>query len=98
MNTFKSKSTALLGCAAFLSVAACVVGSGNASGEASGKPAEPLNLEAQRRKTVGQLYSENCSNCHGENGEGGGGGTRSILTREKFEQTHDRPFFDAIKN
>src|SRR5687768_13762369 len=98
MNSIKSKFTALLGCGAFLSVAACVVGSGNAAGEASVKPADPVNLESQRRKTVAQLYAENCSNCHGENGEGGGGGTRSILNREKFEQTHDRPFFEAIKN
>ncbi|HEY0867623.1 MAG TPA: PQQ-dependent sugar dehydrogenase, partial [Fimbriimonas sp.] len=30
--------------------------------------------------------------------EGGGGGTRTFLTRAKFDQKNDRPFFDAIKN
>lgn len=44
-----------------------------------------------------RLYNENCSKCHGERGEGGGGGTQTLLTREKFDQKHDRPYFDAIK-
>src|SRR5687768_3928062 len=45
-----------------------------------------------------QLYAENCANCHGDKGQGGGGGTRTLLTRELFDQKHDRRFFDAIKN
>src|SRR6185436_1360088 len=30
--------------------------------------------------------------------QGGGGGARSLLTKDKFDQKWDRPFFDAIKN
>lgn len=52
----------------------------------------------QGRQTVTKLYAENCVNCHGANGEGGGAGTRTMISIEKFDQTHDRPYFDAIKN
>lgn len=45
-----------------------------------------------------RLYQANCAKCHGQSGEGGGAGTRTLLTREKFDQALDRPFFDAIKN
>lgn len=54
--------------------------------------------EFQQRQSVTQLYTQNCANCHGQNGEGGGGGTRTLLTREKFDMKYDKPFFDAIKN
>lgn len=51
----------------------------------------------QSRRNVTQLYNEYCGKCHGVNGEGGGGGTKSLLTRDKFDQKWDKPFFDAIK-
>lgn len=51
-----------------------------------------------QRASVTQTYNDNCSHCHGVNGEGGGAGTKSFLTRAKFDQSMDRPFFDAIKN
>lgn len=46
---------------------------------------------------VSQYYINTCAKCHGADGEGGGGGTRSLLTVEKFDQSLDKPFFDAIK-
>lgn len=53
----------------------------------------------QRRNTnLTRLYEDTCGKCHGMRGEGGGAGTKSLNTREKFDQKHDRPFFDAIKN
>lgn len=48
-------------------------------------------------RNVTQLYNEYCGKCHGMNGEGGGGGTKSLLTRDKFDQKWDKPFFDATK-
>ena len=63
--------------------------------------AKPLAVvdpaKAQFRSTVTNLYNDNCSNCHGVHGEGGGAGTQTLLTTEKFDQSQDRPFFDAIK-
>lgn len=53
---------------------------------------------SQQRIGATRLYIENCAKCHGENGEGGGAGTKSLLTKEKFDQKWDRPFFDATKN
>lgn len=32
------------------------------------------------------------------NGEGGGGGTKTLLTKEAFDQKNDRKFYDAIAN
>lgn len=52
----------------------------------------------QQRVSVSRLYTEHCANCHGAGGEGGGGGTRTLLTRAKFEPSLDKPFFDAIRN
>jgi len=52
----------------------------------------------QARTSVSRLYAEACAKCHGANGEGGGGGTRTLLTADLFDQKHDKPFFDAIKN
>lgn len=52
----------------------------------------------RRGVSLTRLYNETCANCHGENGQGGGAGTQTLLTEEKFDQKHDRPFFDAIKN
>jgi aldose sugar dehydrogenase len=54
---------------------------------------------AQRsNRNITRLYQENCANCHGDRGEGGGAGTKTLLTREKFDQRLDKPFFDAIKH
>jgi glucose/arabinose dehydrogenase len=58
---------------------------------------EPMVQRAQS-VNVTQLYNQNCANCHGQNGEGGGAGTKSLNTREKFDQKHDKPFFDAIRD
>lgn len=52
----------------------------------------------QQARNVTQLYNEYCGKCHGANGEGGGGGTKSLLTRDKFDMKWDKPFFDATKN
>jgi mono/diheme cytochrome c family protein len=95
MKSFQPKSTGLFIGTAFLAVAACMAGSGDPSVKASSAQGSQAT---QPRKTVSQLYAENCASCHGQNGEGGGAGTRSILTRDRFDQTYDRPFFDAIKD
>ena len=47
---------------------------------------------------VTRAYNENCGNCHGDRGQGGAAGTKSLNTKEKFNQKWDKPFFDAIKN
>lgn len=52
----------------------------------------------QQVRNVTSLYNEYCGKCHGMNGEGGGGGTKTLLTRDKFDQKWDKPFFDATKN
>jgi glucose/arabinose dehydrogenase len=98
MKSVKSKfSVPLLG-AAFLTMAACMAGNGRTPDQTpSGVPPQG-NQGAQRPKSVTQLYAEHCASCHGENGEGGGGGTRTLISREKFDQAHDKPYFDAIKN
>ena len=75
-------------------VACTYSGSGTAVKEPGADPSvEPM----QSGQSVASAYSANCANCHGQGGEGGGGGTKSLNTREKFEQQWDRPFFDAIK-
>jgi aldose sugar dehydrogenase len=53
--------------------------------------------QGQRSVNVTRLYDDTCGKCHGINGEGGGGGTKSVLTRDKYDQKWDKPFFDAIK-
>ncbi len=64
----------------------------------SGTKAAPKEVRAmQPRATVTQLYQQNCLNCHGPSGEGGGAGTKTFLTREKYAQDLDKPYFDAIK-
>ncbi|MDX2132241.1 MAG: PQQ-dependent sugar dehydrogenase [Planctomycetota bacterium] len=47
---------------------------------------------------ISNLWERTCANCHGDEGQGGGAGTRTLLTAALFDQSHDRPFFDAIKN
>lgn len=50
-----------------------------------------------RSTNLTRLYNETCAKCHGDRGQGGGAGTQSLNTVEKFDQKHDKPFFDAIK-
>lgn len=52
----------------------------------------------QRAVNVTRLYIDTCAKCHGQNGEGGGAGTKTLLTLDKFDQKHDKPYFDAIKD
>ena len=55
-------------------------------------------VKAGQRATVTQTYLDNCSHCHGQNGEGGGAGSRTFLTKALFDQSNDRPFYDAVAN
>lgn len=68
-------------------------------GSSASKTADPLQTsgEQTRRVNVSTLYNDTCGKCHGYNGEGGGGGTKTLLSRDKYDQKWDRPFFDAIK-
>ena len=61
-------------------------------------PVNVAKIEEHFRGSTTDLYRDNCANCHGARGEGGGAGTRTLLTKEKFDQSQDKPFFDAIKN
>jgi glucose/arabinose dehydrogenase len=54
-------------------------------------------LQQGRAVNVTRQYNDNCSHCHGENGQGGGAGTRTLNTKELFDQSKDHSFFDAIK-
>lgn len=56
------------------------------------------NAETQRQNNITQLYNDTCSKCHGVNGEGGGAGTKTLLTKDLFDQKNDRKFYDAIAN
>jgi glucose/arabinose dehydrogenase/cytochrome c553 len=47
---------------------------------------------------VTNLYNNTCGKCHGMKGEGGGAGTKSLLTKALYDQSNDKPFFEAIKN
>lgn len=90
----------LLVAASATAVACSFAGSAKDSGAAPSanrgvSPEVERRLQAVR---VDRVYAENCAKCHGDVGQGGGGGTRTLLTRELFEQKHDKPFFDAIKN
>jgi len=55
-------------------------------------------VPAAHAQSIERIWRNNCMNCHMESGKGGGAGTRTLLTEELFDQKHDRPFFDAIKN
>lgn len=75
----------------------CIAGS---SERTAAEPPPPVLAEPPQRAqnvNVTETYDRACANCHGRNGEGGGAGTKSLLTWEKYDQKHDRPFFDAIK-
>jgi glucose/arabinose dehydrogenase len=90
------KNTSLLcGGGVLLLIAACTDIKGS---EASAAPTGRDRQGGQQRTSVTQLYTEHCANCHGNNGQGGGGGTRTLLTREKFDQKMDKPFFDAVRD
>lgn len=71
-------------------VASCTVGTTHAPKEA---PVRPVF----QGSSVTELYNNTCAKCHGYQGEGGGGGTKSLNMVDKFDQKHDRPYFDAIK-
>lgn len=93
------KSASLFVGVTFVLIAACSgPESSAASSRSRGMSGQGGALRGQQRTTVTQLYNEHCANCHGRNGEGGGGGTRTLLTRAKFDSSNDRPFFDAIHN
>jgi aldose sugar dehydrogenase len=102
MRSNKTKAIFLgIGAAALLAVA-CMPDNEEAP-SAAVPPTESVAVAntrpaAQGRQTVTKLYVEHCVNCHGANGEGGGAGTRTLISVEKFDQTHDQPFFDAIKS
>jgi aldose sugar dehydrogenase len=55
----------------------------------------PASIQ-QSRTNIPKLYQEACAKCHGGQGEGGGGGTRTLLTKDLYDQKHDKPFYDAI--
>ena len=52
----------------------------------------------QQSTSMTKLYDTSCAKCHGANGEGGGAGTASLLTKAKYDQKNDKPYFDIIKN
>lgn len=54
--------------------------------------------QGARATNVTRLYNDNCGKCHGEQGQGGGAGTKTLNTKELFDQKHDGRFFDIIKN
>lgn len=56
------------------------------------------NVPKLQATNVTNLYNTTCGKCHGVNGEGGGGGTKTLLSEDKYDQKHDKPFFEAIKN
>ena len=76
---------------------ACTTPGGGSAGatDTSGGPAP---MQRAQNVNVTQTYQQNCGACHGSNGQGGAAGTKSLNTKEKFDQKYDRPFFDAIKN
>ena len=50
----------------------------------------------QQGLRVSALYTQNCASCHGENAQGVDG-TASLVSRQLFDQEHDRRLFYAIK-
>lgn len=74
-----------------------VLGCSTGGAKAESSAPENMKVMAQNRVNVTNLYNDTCGKCHGINGQGGGGGTKSLNTKEKFDQKYDRPFFDAIK-
>jgi glucose/arabinose dehydrogenase len=58
----------------------------------------PRRPQQTRATNVTRLYNDYCAKCHGEQGHGGPAGTKTLNTKELFDQKHDRRFFDVIKN
>ncbi len=79
-----------------LTVFACTSVDGGASEYKA--PESATGMRPAQNVNVTQLYDTTCANCHGRTGEGGGAGTKTLNTKEKYDQKHDKPFFDAIKN
>ncbi|RYG78371.1 hypothetical protein EON77_09880, partial [bacterium] len=85
-------------------MAACSVAGRAGSTPPQGAPAATQGAAggaSQRGGTatnVTKFYNETCAGCHGAEGQGGGAGTRTLNTRELFDQRHDLDFFNAIKN
>lgn len=79
-------------------IAACAAPSPEAPVATTRPTPPPAPAVSAQLTGITKLYMENCAACHGANGEGGGGGTRTVLTKEKFDQKYDKPFFNAIKN
>lgn len=78
-----------------LSIGACV----SSNSPQQQEPFKPNTaVKTARNVNVTELYNSNCSNCHGRRAEGGGAATQSMLTKEKFDQSTDRRFFDAIRD
>lgn len=80
--------------AGFATLFACTYSGGQGSDDTNAEPSRGM----QRGQSVTQLFNQNCANCHGEGGDGGGAGTKSLNTKEKFDQKYDKAFFDSIKN
>ncbi len=55
-------------------------------------------MQQAQNVNVTQLYDTTCAKCHGKGGEGGGAGTKTLNTKDKYDQKYDKPFFDTIKN
>ncbi len=85
---------ALIAGGAFVATAACAPSPTPADGPGPA-PVRPPRIQSQN---VTGVFDSNCANCHGANAEGGGGGTLSLVTKDKFDQKWDKPFFDAIRN
>jgi glucose/arabinose dehydrogenase len=90
-----------------VAIAGCSAAFGPAGNSAS-KPGEPTGEPPAAKATAATnvnlqggataIYRANCANCHGNEGQGGGAGTKTLLTADLYDQKHDKPFFDAIKN
>ncbi|MFZ4508306.1 MAG: PQQ-dependent sugar dehydrogenase [Fimbriimonas sp.] len=89
-----------LGIAAAIVTLSCSFAMKESSGSESAAPATSAPAPAQggRAVNITKLYIDTCGKCHGDAGQGGGGGTKTLLTKDLFDQKHDKPFFDAIKN
>jgi glucose/arabinose dehydrogenase/cytochrome c553 len=51
---------------------------------------------AAQGQSASSMWTNDCASCHGGRGEGSKD-AKTLLTDDKFDQTLDRPFFDAIK-
>ncbi|MBI5706695.1 MAG: PQQ-dependent sugar dehydrogenase [Armatimonadetes bacterium] len=74
-----------------------VFGACRPSPDPSSPLAEPEPSKDQSAN-VTRMFNENCSGCHGQDMQGGGAGTKSLVSRDKFDQKWDKQFFDTIKN